>query len=264
MTLDDRVLRGASDLCRGAEACRRALAVLPARAGKDRFRADARYFAGQLAHAALFTGMKFAIGARRLAPLWRLLDGLTEADWTAASDMVATQIAFADYCPNWWPAATQLLIRRVSLDVTAGAVSADLRARRRPTPHPPLPELTVSTPGFRDTRSTYRSGLFLTLPRASAKTGQRCAGRASPATSPSEQRGAAQAEDRAEYPPNSTEIDASPRESSPRDRSPIGHGRRRTSPYKTTPPDIPRRVCPAQAGLDSIRRHGRTRLTAFS
>jgi hypothetical protein len=52
----------------------------------------------------------------------------------------------ADYCPNWWPASTRLLIRRVRLDVTAGAVSADPRARRRRTLHPdqralPLDEL---------------------------------------------------------------------------------------------------------------------------
>ena len=54
----------------------------------------------------------------------------------------------ADYCPNWWPAATRLLIRRVRLDVTAGQVSADPRARRRRTLHPdqralPLAELTA-------------------------------------------------------------------------------------------------------------------------
>ena len=52
----------------------------------------------------------------------------------------------ADYCPNWWPASTRLLIRRVRLDVTAGAISADPRARRRRTLHPdqralPLDEL---------------------------------------------------------------------------------------------------------------------------
>jgi hypothetical protein len=49
----------------------RALGVLPApvRAGKIRLRADAGYFAGQLARAALFAGVEFAIGARRIAPL---------------------------------------------------------------------------------------------------------------------------------------------------------------------------------------------------
>jgi len=133
-----------------AELLRRALAGLPAaaRAGQIRLRADAGYFAGQLARAALFADIQFAIGARRIAPLWRLLDGLTEGDWTDALDMPAAQVAVANYCPNWWPAATRLLIRRVRLDIEAGAVSADPRARRRRTLHPdqralPLPELTA-------------------------------------------------------------------------------------------------------------------------
>jgi hypothetical protein len=109
-------------------------------------RADAGYFAGQLARAALFAEVEFAIGARRIAPLWRLLDGIAEADWTDAIDMAGAQVAVADYCPNWWPAATRLLIRRVRLDVPAGQVSADPRARRRRTLHPdqralPLDEL---------------------------------------------------------------------------------------------------------------------------
>ena len=131
-----------------AELLRRALAGLPtaARAGRIRLRADAGYFAGQLARAALFADIEFAIGARRIAPLWRLLDGIAETDWTDALDMPAAQVAVADYCPNWWPAATRLLIRRVRLDVDRGAVSADPRARRRRTLHPdqrtlPLAEL---------------------------------------------------------------------------------------------------------------------------
>jgi hypothetical protein len=121
-----------------AELLGRALAALPsaARAGKVRLRADAGYFAGALARAALFAEIEFAIGARRIAPLWRLLDGIAETDWTDALDMPAAQVAVADYCPNWWPAATRLVIRRVRLDVEAGAVSADPRARRRRTLHP--------------------------------------------------------------------------------------------------------------------------------
>jgi Transposase DDE domain group 1 len=145
------LLAGNEDPRRDAPALlRRALAALPApaRAGRIRLRADAGYFAGQLARAALFADIEFAIGARRIAPLWRLLDGLGEDDWTDAIDMPAAQVAVADYCPNWWPAATRLLIRRVRLDVTAGQVSADPRARRRRTLHPdqralPLPELTA-------------------------------------------------------------------------------------------------------------------------
>jgi hypothetical protein len=133
------LLAGNEDPRRDAAALlNRALAALPApaRAGRIRLRADAGYFAGQLARAALFADIEFAIGARRIAPLWRLLDGIAEADWTDARDMPAAQIAVADYCPNWWPAATRLLIRRVRLDVDGGQVSADPRARRRRTLHP--------------------------------------------------------------------------------------------------------------------------------
>jgi hypothetical protein len=126
----------------------RALGALPApaRAGKIRLRADAGYFAGQLARAALFAGVQFAIGARRIAPLWRLLDTVPTDGWTDAIDMTDAQVAVADYCPDWWPADTVLLIRRVRLDLDHGQVSHDLRARRRRTLHPeqralPLTEL---------------------------------------------------------------------------------------------------------------------------
>jgi len=145
------LLTGNEDPRRDAPALlNRALAALPtaARTGQIRLRADAGYFAGQLARAALFADLEFAIGARRIAPLRRLLDGIAETDWTDATDMPAAQVAVADYCPNWWPAATRLLIRRVRLDLDRGQVSADPRARRRRTLHPdqralPLPELTA-------------------------------------------------------------------------------------------------------------------------
>jgi Transposase DDE domain group 1 len=69
--------------------------------------------------------------------------------WTDAIDITGAQVAIAGYCPDWWPAATRLLIRRVALDVTAGQVSADPRARRRRTLHPdqralPLAELATA------------------------------------------------------------------------------------------------------------------------
>ena len=110
----------------------RALAALPpqARAGRIRLRADAGYFAGELARAALFAGIEFAIGAKRIAPLWRLLAGVAEDTWTDAIDMPGAQVAVATWCPDWWPATTALLIRRVRLDVAAGQVSADPRSRR--------------------------------------------------------------------------------------------------------------------------------------
>jgi DDE family transposase len=126
---------------------RRALAALPAAArasGRVALRADAGYFAGQLARAAHDAHIAFAIGAKRIAPLWRLLDGIAEDAWHDAIEMDGAQVAVAQYCPDWWPADTRLLIRRVALDPEQ--VSADPRSRRRRTLHPdqralPFPEL---------------------------------------------------------------------------------------------------------------------------
>jgi hypothetical protein len=125
---------------------RRALACLPAaaRSGRVALRADAGYFAGQLARAAHGEHISFAIGAKRIAPLWRLLAGIAEDDWHDAIDMDNAQVAVAGYCPDWWPANTRLLVRRVALD--PAQVSADPRSRRRRTLHPdqralPFPEL---------------------------------------------------------------------------------------------------------------------------
>ena len=58
--------------------------------------------------------------------------------------MDSAQVAVAEYCPDWWPEGTALLIRRVTLD--PAQVSADPRSRRRRTLHPdqralPIPEL---------------------------------------------------------------------------------------------------------------------------
>ncbi len=124
----------------------RALAALPRRArqGRVRLRADAGYFAGELARVAFVQGVEFAIGAKRIAPLWRMLSGIAEDDWADAIDMDGAQVAVADYRPDWWPAKTFLLIRRVRLDVSQ--ISADSRSRRRRTLHPgqqvlPLDEL---------------------------------------------------------------------------------------------------------------------------
>ena len=128
---------------------RRALAALPAaaRAGRVAMRADAGYFAGQLARAAHDAHISFAIGAKRIAPLWRLLAGIAEDDWHDATEMENAQVAVAEYCPGWWPANTALLIRRVLLE--PGQVSADPRSRRRRTLHPdqralPIPELACA------------------------------------------------------------------------------------------------------------------------
>ena len=129
---------------------RRALASLPAAVragGRVAMRADAGYFAGALARAAHDEHIGFAIGARRIAPLWRLLAGIAGEDWHDAIDMDNAQVAVADYCPDWWPADTRLLIRRVLLE--PAQISADLRSRRRRTLHPdqralPIPELAAA------------------------------------------------------------------------------------------------------------------------
>jgi hypothetical protein len=58
---------------------RRALAVLPEGVGQVKLRADAGYFAVELAIAAHREGVGFAIGAKRIAPLWRTLAGIPAA-----------------------------------------------------------------------------------------------------------------------------------------------------------------------------------------
>lgn len=139
---------GSDDVRAGAcGLLRRALASLPTsvrNSGRVATRADAGYFAGDLARTAHGQGIGFAIGAKRIAPLWRLLDGIAEPDWRQAVDMRNAQVAVANYRPADWPPQTMLLVRRVRL--SAEQISADLRSRRRRTLHPeqrtlPLAEL---------------------------------------------------------------------------------------------------------------------------
>ena len=130
----------------------RALAALPqavrdgpAAAGrKIALRADAGYFAGDLARAAAAADMAFAIGAKRITSMWKALAGIAEDAWRDAIDMQNAQVAVSPYKPADWPEDTVLLIRRVKLD--PDQVSADPRSRRRRTLHPdqralPMPEL---------------------------------------------------------------------------------------------------------------------------
>src|SRR5262249_60028196 len=80
---------------------RRALACLPAaaRAGRVAMRADAGYFAGQLARAAHNEHIGFAIGARRIAPLWRLLGSRADDDPPDAPRTGGARGAAAEACP---------------------------------------------------------------------------------------------------------------------------------------------------------------------
>jgi hypothetical protein len=146
---------GAPDLLR------RALAALPERAragGRVAARVDAGYFAGQVARAAHSERIFFAIGARRIAPLWRLLDGIAEQDWHEAIEMDGAQVAVADYRPDWWPANTWLLIRRVRL--APEQVSADPRSRRRRTLHPGQRALPIA--GLAGAGAIYGYSFILT------------------------------------------------------------------------------------------------------
>ena len=83
----------------------RALAALPrsvrdgaAAAGrKIALRADAGYFAGDLARAAAAAGMAFAIGAKRITSMWKALAGIAEDAWRDAIDMQNAQVAVSPY-----------------------------------------------------------------------------------------------------------------------------------------------------------------------
>ena len=120
----------------------RALAALPqvicgqaAAAGrKIALRADAGYFAGELARAAAAENMAFAIGAKRISSMWKALGSIPGDAWRDAIDMDNAQVAVSPYKPAEWPDGTVLLIRRVRLD--PDQVSADPRSRRRRTLHP--------------------------------------------------------------------------------------------------------------------------------
>jgi len=132
----------------------RALAALPqairdgaqAAGRKIALRADAGYFAGELARAAAKEDMAFAIGAKRIPSMWKALSGIGGDAWRDAIDMDDAQVAVSPYKPADWPEDTVLLIRRVKLD--PDQVSADPRSRRRRTLHPdqralPFPELAA-------------------------------------------------------------------------------------------------------------------------
>jgi hypothetical protein len=124
----------------------RALSALPGRVrcGRVRLRADTGYFDGKLARLAFLEGVEFAIGAKRIAPLWRLRAGPAEKDWADAVGMGGAQVAVSSYRPAWWPSKTEILIRRVRLDISR--VSADSRSRRRRTLHPDQRALPLGEP----------------------------------------------------------------------------------------------------------------------
>jgi len=100
VTLAADLLAGDQDPRPGAPGLlRRALRALPAGVGEVKLRADCGYVAVDLAVAAHREGVRFAIGAKRIAPLWKALAGLSESDWTDATCMPGAQVAVARYCP---------------------------------------------------------------------------------------------------------------------------------------------------------------------
>ncbi|HEV7828468.1 MAG TPA: hypothetical protein VGP04_06365, partial [Pseudonocardiaceae bacterium] len=78
---------------------------------------------------------------------------VAEGDWVEAIDMDGAQVAVADYAPDWWPAATRLLIRRVRL--SPDQLSADPRSRRRRTLHPDQRALPITELAEADTVYGY-------------------------------------------------------------------------------------------------------------
>jgi hypothetical protein len=110
---------------------RRGLAGLPEGVRKVRVRMDAGYFAGQIARECLLRGIQFAIGAKRNPAVWRAATTIPDHAWIPAIGMEHAEVAVCDYVPDWWPADTACLVRRVRIPVEL--VSTDPRARRRRT-----------------------------------------------------------------------------------------------------------------------------------
>lgn len=127
---------------RAAGMLRRAINAIPDQvlAGLDeagsvpRLRADAGYFTGDLARAAVTEGCDFAIAAKRNTAMWRAYASIDDDAWVDALAMPGAQVAAVDYAPTGWPEDTYTIVRRVRVD--AEAISADPRSRRRRTIDP--------------------------------------------------------------------------------------------------------------------------------
>lgn len=126
---------------------RRALAALPADVCAPAVvRADAGYFTGELARAAVEAGCDFAIAAKRNAAFWRAYAAVPEKAWVPARDMHGAEVAAVDYAPGGWPPGTYTIIRRVR--VPAADISTDPRSRRRRTI--PKDQLALALEGVAD------------------------------------------------------------------------------------------------------------------
>ena len=139
LTLAGDLLTGVQDVRAHSSALLgRAVAALPAEV-RDSFsdthrpvvRADAGYFAAELAHTAVGLGCDFAVAAKRNPAMWRAAAAIGEQDWSPANRMTGAQVAVSDYAPAGWPPHTYTVIRRVRVD--AADISTDPRSRRRRT-----------------------------------------------------------------------------------------------------------------------------------
>jgi hypothetical protein len=114
---------------------RRALAALPEEAAEVRLRGDAGYFAGELAVECLLKGVRFAIGAKRIKPLWAAAARIGQDAWTPAIGLDGEgregEVAVMPYVPNGWPEGASCLVRRVR--VPLDRLSGSMKARRRRT-----------------------------------------------------------------------------------------------------------------------------------
>jgi hypothetical protein len=130
---------------------RRGLAALPEQTKSTgtnvRVRVDGGYFAGELALECLRQGIGFAIGAKRIAPVWAELAHIPCDGWVAAIGMDDTEVAVMPYVPAWWPADTACLVRRTRISADK-IVSTDGRARRERTV--PKDQLALALDGKAD------------------------------------------------------------------------------------------------------------------
>src|ERR1019366_5285472 len=96
--------RGVGYTCQGQRAGRPDGVRGGARAAgrKIALRADAGYFAGDLARAAAAHGTEFAIGAKRITSMWRALGGIADDAWRDATGMQNAQVAVSPYAPAAW------------------------------------------------------------------------------------------------------------------------------------------------------------------
>ncbi len=104
LTLAGDLLTGVQDVrAHCSDLLRRAVAALPdeVRAGcsdtnRPVVRADAGYFAAELAHTAIGLGADFAVAAKRNPAMWRTTAAIGEHEWSPANRTSGAQVAVTD------------------------------------------------------------------------------------------------------------------------------------------------------------------------